>query len=56
MWQLDQLQQSIHRKGIEKNGKMAQLSYAEESWATIVGELCHHRNTRVVQKLYFAIY
>ena len=30
--------------------------YAEESLATIVGELCHHRNTRVVQKLYFAIY
>ena len=49
---------SIHRKGIEKKNpvKWCNSPYAEESWATIAGELCHHRNTWVVQKLYFAIY
>ena len=35
MWQLDQLQQSNHRKGIEKMVKWRNSPYAEESCATI---------------------
>ena len=45
-----------HEEYRKKWSNGATLLTAEESWGTIAGKLCHHRNTWVVQKLYFTFY